>query len=201
MSRKPTDLFSSIQAAAGTRWACSLRPESAANPSDAIVIELTRTENANARACRTILVRALRSFDDDYPDALRAAAAFREQTAEPTPSALYLMFVGGENVSPDECDIIESDSRYCRKLVWHAEEHVDDFLARTFFGLSSIAPADQDGSEGGPQARILERLRTSASMDQARALGLLNALAAMDGAVAESAEWLLAQLEPADVNE
>lgn len=66
------------------------------------------------------------------------AADVRDVLPEPETSDLY-MFLVIDNIANDDAARIETDDRFCRKVVARESEHATDFLDRTF--LAALNPA------------------------------------------------------------
>jgi hypothetical protein len=66
------------------------------------------------------------------------AADVRDVLPEPETSDLYMFLLVG-NIANDDAARIETDDRFCRKIVAREREEVTDFLDRTF--LATLNPA------------------------------------------------------------
>jgi hypothetical protein len=105
-----------------------------------------RRLNADA-GWRTILISSL-AFESASIQAVRRwAADVRDVLPEPQTADLY-MFLVIEGIPGEEASRIETDDRFCRKVVLRASESVNDFLDRTF--LATLSPVGESGAIGDP---------------------------------------------------
>ncbi|WP_284086147.1 ABC-three component system middle component 1 [Acinetobacter pittii] len=94
---------------------------------------LLRRVKSQALGYKTILVASAENIED-LSEILYWAANVRDNLPEPCTSDLYL-FLSIKNISIDECNRIEADDQYCRKIIKRPEETTEDFINRTFLVL------------------------------------------------------------------
>ncbi len=91
---------------------------------------------------RTLLIAESSFTSEDIHVVYRWAADIREQLEEPETADLYLL-LRVEGIPDEEATRIETDDRFCRKVVLRSAESVSDFLDRTF-----LAPLFEDSDAG-----------------------------------------------------
>ncbi|MBP0945003.1 ABC-three component system middle component 1 [Pseudomonas alliivorans] len=105
---------------------------------------------------RTVLLIELPSFA--VQSAHHWAANVRDVLPEPETSDLYMFLVIGQ-VSNDEATRIETDDRFCRKVVVRQLETESEFLDRTF--LASLEPPGNAESLSDPLVSALKTLTST----------------------------------------
>ncbi|KOC90002.1 MULTISPECIES: ABC-three component system middle component 1 [Erwiniaceae] len=100
-------------------------------------IQLKRSNRENA-GWRTVLITAFPSDRDNIQSAFRWAADIRDILAEPQTADLY-MFMLIDGIESEDAARLETDDRFCRKVVLREREDIDSFLDRSF--LASLTPA------------------------------------------------------------
>lgn len=144
-----------IQRAAGRYDICSPDGITQAFPDfeqAARVVQLRRAGMAKAGR-RTILLIHLPY--SEHQSANRWAADVREVLPDPEAADLY-MFLLLDGITQDKAARIETDDRFCRKLVVRESESVDGFLDRTF--LAALNPAGEIEALNDPLASALKTL-------------------------------------------
>lgn len=96
---------------------------------------------------RTILISTLVFDPASLQAARRWAADVRDVLPEPQTADLY-MFLLIEDIPKEEAARIETDDRFCRKVVLRTSETANDFLDRTF--LATLSPTGESGIIGDP---------------------------------------------------
>jgi hypothetical protein len=86
------------------------------------------------------------------------AADVRDVLPEPETADLY-MFLMISNITNDEAARIETDDRFCRKVVVRESEEAMDFLDRTF--LAALDPAGDSETLSDPLVSALTALSTA----------------------------------------
>lgn len=98
------------------------------------VIRLRR--NMPGAGARTIIVVRLDGHANEIRASLRFAANLREMLPEPEASDLYMILVI-DNGTDDMASRIETDDRFCRKIVLRPGEDAYSLLDRTFLAGTS----------------------------------------------------------------
>ncbi|MGP4956313.1 ABC-three component system middle component 1 [Pseudomonas helleri] len=106
---------------------------------------------------RTILIATLDFTSEAVQTAVHWAASVRDQLPEPETADLY-MFLMIDGIPSEEAARIETDDRFCRKVVLRADEQANDLLDRTF--LAALTPDGQSGTIGDPLQTALTSLAT-----------------------------------------
>lgn len=104
---------------------------------------------------RTILIASLAFNSESVQSALRWAAEVREQLPEPETADLY-MFLLIKDIPNEEAARIETDDRFCRKVVLRPAETESELLDRTF--LATLTPDGETGTIGDPLQTALATL-------------------------------------------
>ena len=104
---------------------------------------------------RTILVASMHFSPESVQAAYRWAADVREQLSEPETADLY-MFMLIDEIPDEEAARIETDDRFCRKVVLRNWESVNDLLDRTF--LAGLSPDGVTSPIGDPLQTALASL-------------------------------------------
>lgn len=118
------------------------------------VIQLKRA-NQEMAGWRTILITALPFDAGKIQQAFRWAADVRDTLAEPQTSDLY-MFMLIEGIASEDAARLETDDRFCRKIVVREQEDVESFLDRSF--LATLTPASTSGSISDPLSAAMGAL-------------------------------------------
>lgn len=105
---------------------------------------------------RTVLLIELPSAS--VQSAHQWAADVRDVLPEPETADLY-MFLMISNITNDEAARIETDDRFCRKVVVRESEEAMDFLDRTF--LAALDPAGDSETLSDPLVSALAALSTA----------------------------------------
>lgn len=103
---------------------------------DMATIQLKRL-NRETAGWRTVLITAFSNSKDSIQSAFRWAADVRDILAEPQTADLY-MFMLIDDIESEDAARLETDDRFCRKVVLRAGESLDSFLDRSF--LASLTP-------------------------------------------------------------
>jgi len=125
------------------------------HPSQILRLKRARIKKAG---WRTILVIELPSHS--VQEAHQWSANVRDVLPEPETSDLY-MFIILRDTTHDEATRIETDDRFCRKVVARQQETPMDFLDRTF--LAALDPAGNVETLSDPLAAALQELSSDQS--------------------------------------
>ena len=120
-----------------------------------VILRLKRCGSANA-GWRTILLIRLPS--DSLQAAHRWSADIRDILPEPETSDLYMFMLIGD-ISNNEAARIETDDRFCRKVVARQSEDTLDFLDRTF--LAALDPPGSLETLSDPLASAFKKMAES----------------------------------------
>jgi hypothetical protein len=113
---------------------------------NSIAIQLKRV-NREGAGWRTVLITAF-SYDlAQTQGAFRWAADVRDTLAEPQTADLY-MFMLIEGIASEDAARLETDDRFCRKVVVREGEDTDSFLDRSF--LATLSPSGSSDSISDP---------------------------------------------------
>jgi hypothetical protein len=113
---------------------------------NSIAIQLKRV-NREGAGWRTVLITAF-SYDlAQIQGAFRWAADVRDTLAEPQTADLY-MFMLIEGIASEDAARLETDDRFCRKVVVREGEDTDSFLDRSF--LATLSPSGSSDSISDP---------------------------------------------------
>lgn len=113
---------------------------------NSIAIQLKRA-NREGAGWRTVLITAF-SYDlAQIQGAFRWAADVRDTLAEPQTADLY-MFMLIEGIASEDAARLETDDRFCRKVVVREGEDTDSFLDRSF--LATLSPSGSSDSISDP---------------------------------------------------
>ncbi|WP_413741887.1 ABC-three component system middle component 1 [Sodalis sp. RH15] len=104
---------------------------------DSTTVQLKRI-NREGAGWRTVLIAAIPFDSAKIQSAFRWAADVRDMLAEPQTADLY-MFLLIENIASEDAARLETDDRFCRKVVIRVQEDIDSFLNRTFLATLSVA--------------------------------------------------------------
>ncbi|MDU7481582.1 MAG: ABC-three component system middle component 1 [Hafnia alvei] len=107
----------------------------------------------NEAGWRTVLVIELPL--SSLQTAFRWAADTRDVLPEPETADLY-MFLIISGISHEEASRIETDDRFCRKVVFRQSEEIMDFLDRTF--LAALDPAGDTEKMSNPLESAFDAL-------------------------------------------
>jgi len=122
-------------------------------------IQLKRV-NQQGAGWRTVLIAAFPFELANIQGAFRWAADVRDMLPEPQTADLY-MFLLIEDVDSEDAARLETDDRFCRKVVAREQESVSSFLDRSF--LASLAPAGSSDGITDPLLAALESLKKAHS--------------------------------------
>lgn len=120
-----------------------------ASPSIDIYSAMVQLKRANREGAgwRTVLIAAFPFDLAKIQGAFRWAADVRDMLAEPQTADLY-MFMLVEGIASEDAARLETDDRFCRKVVVREQEDVDSFLDRTF--LATLSPAGNSDNISDP---------------------------------------------------
>ncbi|XQU07180.1 hypothetical protein P4544_10755 [Halomonas sp. LY9] len=118
-------------------------------------VQLKRV-NQDGAGWRTVLIVAFPFDPEKTQGAFRWAANVRDMLAEPQTADLY-MFMLIEGIASEDAARLETDDRFCRKVVVREEEDVDSFLDRSF--LATLSPASSSDSLSDPLLASLDSLK------------------------------------------
>ncbi|MEE4888672.1 ABC-three component system middle component 1 [Pseudomonas alliivorans] len=104
---------------------------------NSIAIQLKRV-NREGAGWRTVLITAFSYDVAKVQGAFRWAADVRDNLAEPQTADLY-MFMLIEGVTSEDAARLETDDRFCRKVVVREGEIAGSFLDRSF--LATLSPS------------------------------------------------------------
>ncbi|HEY1030094.1 ABC-three component system middle component 1 [Ectopseudomonas chengduensis] len=124
---------------------------------DSLILRLKRAYLEKA-GWRTVLLIELPS--QSAQAAHQWAASVRDVLPEPETSDLF-MFMILQDASHDEAIRIETDDRFCRKVVARQQEAPNDFLDRTF--LAALEPPGNAEALSDPLAAALQALSSTQS--------------------------------------
>jgi len=113
---------------------------------DSAVIQLRRV-NRDRAGWRTVLIAAIPYDLAKIQSAFRWAADVRDTLAEPQTADLY-MFMLIEGVASEDAARLETDDRFCRKVVVREGENADSFLDRSF--LATLSPSGSSDNINDP---------------------------------------------------
>lgn len=113
---------------------------------DSAMVQLKRANRGGA-GWRTVLISAFPFDLAKIQGAFRWAADVRDMLAEPQTADLY-MFMLVEGIASEDAARLETDDRFCRKVVVREQEDVDSFLDRTF--LATLSPAGNPDNISDP---------------------------------------------------
>lgn len=99
-------------------------------------VQLKRV-NREGAGWRTVLIAGLSDEAANIHWAFRWAADVRDMLPEPQTADLY-MFMLIEGVASEDAARLETDDRFCRKVVAREGEKVDSFLDRSFLASLSL---------------------------------------------------------------
>ncbi|HDS1743923.1 MULTISPECIES: ABC-three component system middle component 1 [Pseudomonas] len=122
-------------------------------------IQLKRV-NQQGAGWRTVLIAAFPFELANIQGAFRWAADVRDMLPEPQTADLY-MFLLIADVDTEDAARLETDDRFCRKVVAREQESVSSFLDRSF--LASLAPAGSSDGITDPLLAALESLKKAHS--------------------------------------
>jgi len=109
-------------------------------------VQLKRIHKEGA-GWRTVLIVALPFETLKIQAAFRWAADVRDLLPEPQTADLY-MFMLIEGIPSEDASRLETDDRFCRKVVVREQEEIDSFLDRSF--LATLSPAGSSDGIGDP---------------------------------------------------
>lgn len=129
------------------------------NEIDSTTVQLKRL-NRESAGWRTVLIAAFPFDPAKIQDAFRWAADVRDMLAEPQTVDLY-MFMLIEGIASEDAARLETDDRFCRKIVVREQEGIDSFLNRTF--LATLSPTSSSDNINDPLLSSLSALVRSHS--------------------------------------
>ncbi|EPM63158.1 hypothetical protein A262_03925 [Pseudomonas syringae pv. actinidiae ICMP 19073] len=109
-------------------------------------IQLKRV-NREGAGWRTVLLAAFPFDLAQIQGAFRWAADVRDTLAEPQTADLY-MFMLIDGIASEDAARLETDDRFCRKVVVREGEDADSFLDRSF--LATLSPTGSSDSISDP---------------------------------------------------
>lgn len=121
---------------------------------DSAKVQLKRINRQDA-GWRTVLIVAFPFDQAKIQVAFRWAADVRDMLAEPQTADLY-MFMLIDGIASENAARIETDDRFCRKIVLRDQEDVGSFLERTF--LAPLSPAGSSENISDPLLSSLNAL-------------------------------------------
>ena len=152
------EMVAAISKRAEDRYEVSLSDsfESAlpSNDIDSTTVQLKRI-NREGAGWRTVLIAAFPFDLAKVQGAFRWAADVRDMLAEPQTADLY-MFMLIEGIASEDAARLETDDRFCRKVVVREQENLDSFLDRTF--LATLSPAGSSDNISDPVLTSLNSL-------------------------------------------
>lgn len=116
------------------------------NEIDSATVQLKRI-NREGAGWRTVLIVAFPFGLAKIQGAFRWAADVRDLLAEPQTADLY-MFMLIEGIASEDAARLETDDRFCRKIVAKEQEDVDSVLDRSF--LATLSPAGSSDTISDP---------------------------------------------------
>lgn len=111
--------------------------------------------NQDGAGWRTVLIAAFPFDSAKIQGAFRWAADVRDVLAEPQTADLY-MFMLIEGIASEDAARLETDDRFCRKVVVREQEDVDSFLDRSF--LATLSPSGSSDNISDPLLASLSSL-------------------------------------------
>jgi len=118
------------------------------------VVRLKRLKLVNA-GWRTVLITECPCGLEYIQSAFRWAADVRDMLAEPQTVDLY-MFMLIKDIESEDASRLETDDRFCRKVVLREGEDIASFLDRSF--LASLTPASGGNEINDPLLASLSSL-------------------------------------------
>lgn len=113
---------------------------------DSTTVQLKRV-NQEGAGWRTVLIAAFPFDSAKIQGAFRWAADVRDMLSEPQTADLY-MFMLIEGIASEDAARLETDDRFCRKIVAREQEDVGSFLDRSF--LATLSPAGSSDNISDP---------------------------------------------------
>lgn len=113
---------------------------------DSSTLQLKRVNQERA-GWRTVLIAAFPFDSAKIQGAFRWAADVRDMLAEPQTADLY-MFMLIEGIASEDAARLETDDRFCRKVVVREQEDTGSFLDRSF--LATLSPAGSSDNISDP---------------------------------------------------
>lgn len=117
-------------------------------------VQLKRVNQAGA-GWRTVLIAAFPFNPAKIQSAFRWAADIRDELAEPQTADLY-MFMLIDGIASEDAARLETDDRFCRKIVVREQEDISSFLDRSF--LATLSPAGNANDISDPLLASLNSL-------------------------------------------
>jgi hypothetical protein len=132
----------------------NVEPASPSTEFESATVQLKRV-NQDGAGWRTVLIAAFPFDSAKIQDAFRWAADVRDMLVEPQTADLY-MFMLIEGIAPEDAARLETDDRFCRKIVVREQEDVSSFLDRSF--LAPLSPAGNANDISDPLLASLNSL-------------------------------------------
>lgn len=155
---KVSEIVAAISKRAEGRYEAASPEKLEADPTlagfELATVQLRRISQPGA-GWRTILIAAFPFDSGSIQAAFRWAADVRDMLAEPQTADLY-MFLAIEGIASEDAARLETDDRFCRKIVAREEEDVESFLDRSF--LATLSPSDSSDSISDPLSTSLAAL-------------------------------------------
>jgi hypothetical protein len=121
---------------------------------ESTTVQLKRV-NQEGSGWRTVLIAAFPFDSAKIQGAFRWAADVRDMLVEPQTADLY-MFMLIEGIASEDAARLETDDRFCRKVVVREQEDVSSFLDRSF--LATLSPAGSANDISDPLLASLNSL-------------------------------------------
>lgn len=121
---------------------------------ESTTVQLKRV-NQEGAGWRTVLIAAFPFDSAKIQGAFRWAADVRDMLVEPQTADLY-MFMLIEGIASEDAARLETDDRFCRKIVVREQEDVSSFLDRSF--LATLSPAGSANDISDPVLASLNSL-------------------------------------------
>lgn len=121
---------------------------------ESTTVQLKRVKQEGS-GWRTVLIAALPFDSAKIQGAFRWAADVRDMLVEPQTADLY-MFMLIEGIASEDAARLETDDRFCRKIVVREQEDVSSFLDRSF--LATLSPAGSANDISDPLLASLNSL-------------------------------------------
>lgn len=121
---------------------------------ESTTVQLKRV-NQEGAGWRTVLIAAFPFDSAKIQGAFRWAADVRDMLVEPQTADLY-MFMLIEGIASEDAARLETDDRFCRKIVVREQEDVSSFLDRSF--LATLSPAGSANAISDPVLASLNSL-------------------------------------------
>ena len=158
-----TETVSAIRLRAEGRYEVSpsetARLASPAAEIDYQIVQLKRINRVGA-GWRTLLIAGFPFDPLNIQRAFQWAADVRDMLPEPQTADLY-MYLLVNGIASEDAARLETDDRFCRKVVAREQESISSFLDRSF--LADLAPAGSSEGITDPLLAALESLKKAQS--------------------------------------